>query len=384
MTNAAPRIAFADALRGPAALLVLASHHLSLYWHYQPFASAMAGQPAAFTVPPAWTQPLATLVDGPIRAGAFGVALFFLVSGYVIPLALADRGTGTFLAARAIRLLPTYWAGLALQLAVVASLATDFPRTAEEMALSLLPGLQALGGRTGFDGIVWTLNVEAFFYLAAAAVAPALRRGSPGWLAMPAGAALIAAALSGRGWPVWVTNLSLAATMIVLISVGTALHLTAHDPRWRRAAPVLVPALVGAYALLALSWPVPGLGPEIPSHLLAVAIFVAGHVLRDRISVPRPFAALSAISYPLYVVHGVSGFAIIGAALRAGLPSPLALTLALAWSFAAAILLHAAIERPTRRAASRWGRRGRAGEGRRRPPDRDPPGSDGAPDPRSV
>ena len=350
------RVAFAEALRGPAALLVLASHHLSLYWHAQPFAASMTGQPTAFAAPPAWTEPLATLVAGPIRAGPLGVALFFLVSGYVIPFALADRGAGTFLAARAARLLPTYWAGYALQAAVVAALAAAFPRTPGEMLANLLPGVQGLSGLATFDGIVWTLNVEVLFYLAAAAVAPALRRGSPGWLAMPLGAALIALLLAARVSPEGLMNLSLAATMIVFIAVGTTFHLAERHGRWRRAAPALVAALLAAFVGLASLWPPGGLMPEVPSYLLAAVLFAGAFLLRDRLRPGPVLSRLAAISYPLYVVHGVSGFAIIGAAIGAGVPSAAALALALLWSFGAAVVLHRVVERPTRRWASSLGR----------------------------
>lgn len=350
------RAAFAEVLRGPAALLVLASHHFSLFWHAQPFTAAMTGQPVAFAAPPAWTEPFATLIFGPIRAGPLGVALFFLVSGYVIPFALADRGAGTFLAARAVRLLPTYWAGYALQAAVVALLATSFPRTGAEMLANLFPGVQGLSGLTTFDGIVWTLNVEVLFYLSAAAVAPALRRGSLGWLAMPIGAALVALVLATRASPEGLMNLSLAATMIVFLSVGTALHLAERHDRWRRVAPALIVALLAVFCALVRLWPPGGLVAEVPSYLLATVLFVVAYLARHRARPGPILSRLAAISYPLYVVHGVSGFAITGAAIRAGVPSPAALALALLWSFGAATALHLLVERPTRRWASRLGR----------------------------
>ncbi|WP_376100001.1 acyltransferase family protein [Roseomonas sp. CCTCC AB2023176] len=355
--QAAPhRVAFADALRGPAALLVLLSHHLSLYWHAQPFAAGMTGQPDAFRAPPAWTDAFATLVFGPIRAGPLGVALFFLISGYVIPFALRDRGAGAFLAARAARLLPTYWAGYALQAAVVAALATTFPRTAAEMLANLLPGAQGLSGLTTFDGIVWTLNVEVLFYLCAAAIAPALRGGSVAWLAMPAGAGLLALALTTRNDPEGLMNLSLAATMIVFLSIGTALYLAERYDRWARVAPWLIAALLAAFSVLAGLWPPGGLLPEVPSYLLAAVLFLGAFLARRRLRVGPVLSRLAAISYPLYVVHGVSGFAIMGATIRAGWPPAAALALALLWSFGAALALHRLVERPTRRWASRLGR----------------------------
>ncbi len=63
------------------------------------------------------------------------------------------------------------------------------------------------------------------------------------------------------------------------------------------------------------------------------------------------------ISYPLYVVHPVLGYALLYAFTAAGVRSPVALAATAAAAIATAWLLHVCIERPTHRLGTRWARR---------------------------
>ena len=374
------RVAFADQLRGIAALLVLLSHHGANYWLIQPAVSDLTGVPPAFATPPPGTLPwagaIAAGLGGTFNAGPAGVALFFLVSGYVIPFSLRGRTRAGFLAARAVRLLPTYWIGFGVQvlvlLAVQHALGGRFPRTAGEVVLNLLPGPQLLAWSASLDGIIWTLNIEVAFYVLCAAGAPLILCRSRHVLWIPAAAALVGAALSAHtGWiaaappPLMraLTGLSLAAPMLVYMSVGLVLHLAEEDPRWRRAAFLLVPAMLAAFAALMRWWPHGTLFAQVPSYLMMAALFVAAFLLRRRIPAWRVPTWLASVSYPLYVVHGVSGYALMSVAWAAGWPPLACFALAVAYSIGAATLLHHFVEEPTRRLSSRIGRHALASSG---------------------
>lgn len=88
------RLAWLDALRGPAALAV-ALHHSG--WTF---------------LPGVWAE-----VDRRIDVGTWGVFVFFLVSGYIIPASLERRGDlRVFWIGRAFRLLPLLLTALVLAL----------------------------------------------------------------------------------------------------------------------------------------------------------------------------------------------------------------------------------------------------------------------------
>jgi peptidoglycan/LPS O-acetylase OafA/YrhL len=269
----ANRVAFADQLRGLAALLVVLSHLAGVFWHAQPAVSALTGLPAAFADPPRGTGFLKPLFLDNFQAGPAGVALFFLISGYVIPFSLRGRSRAAFLGARAVRLLPTFWAGFAVQVAVLLlalrTVGGVFPRTLPEVLLNLLPGIHGLAWLPSLDGIVWTLDIEVYFYALAALAAPMLLARSSRILVLPAGVALVGASLSiDTSWitiaspPVMrcLTGLAMAAPLLVFMSVGTVMHLAEADARWRRRAFILVPAMLAVFAALRHWWPHGSLG----------------------------------------------------------------------------------------------------------------------------
>jgi len=115
-----PRLAGLDALRGLAAVVVLLYHFTDRY-------HALFRFPA--DVPP--------LVPG----GPQAVALFFIISGFVIPLT-AGRAAGAadFLRARAVRLYPAYWACLLVTVGAVRALGlpgheSSWPRVAVNLTM---------------------------------------------------------------------------------------------------------------------------------------------------------------------------------------------------------------------------------------------------------
>ena len=145
------RLAWLDALRGFAALCVVFDH--AAYGVLQHARESVYH----------WTDP-----------GQYGVFVFFLVSGYIIPASLERKGSlRAFWIGRAFRLYPLY------ALAIIASViayetglgglqhAQQVPFTSAASPLLTLPNL--LGG-TNAPNVVWTLSYEMTFYLLVAAL----------------------------------------------------------------------------------------------------------------------------------------------------------------------------------------------------------------------
>jgi peptidoglycan/LPS O-acetylase OafA/YrhL len=195
------KIQFANALRGVAALTVMLAHYLSFWLTPAAIASVahFPALPAAASVTPSYVRALAATY--PFAAPAFGVALFFLVSGFVIPFSFASYGRLGFLVARIMRLYPTYIVGFSITLASLSVAAAGwhqaFPYALVAVLSHILPGTRDLIGSPHIDYVVWTLEVEVKFYIVCLIIAPLLRSGSAlAFLAPAAIAALVSIGLS--------------------------------------------------------------------------------------------------------------------------------------------------------------------------------------------
>src|ERR1700680_2354515 len=109
------RVEFANLLRGVAASTVVLSHYLSSFWYYRSDVSALTGLPAIQEKSIPTPQYVEWLYQIPgIYKGGFGVALFFLISGFVIPFSFSHYTRWGFIVARFFRLWPNYAAGFAV------------------------------------------------------------------------------------------------------------------------------------------------------------------------------------------------------------------------------------------------------------------------------
>ncbi|MER5435516.1 acyltransferase [Streptomyces sp. NPDC002588] len=296
----------------------------------------------------------------------YGIMVFFLVSGYIVPASLERRGcVRTFWIGRVFRLCPL-WA-LAVTAVLVLGLAGLTPmRTGDgglspaTVAVAHVTLLQELLGTPNLLLVLWTLSYEMAFYLlvvalftvrlhrrsaaaamtlavlaavggvAATALPPSAAADAIGTGPLVAIAALTLVAAVGcasAGPPALrvaggvlggVQALALAAfdstvpvweslVILAVMFLGTAVHRAEHgQSTWRLAAVtcavVLVCAVGSAYRY--------GDGAFftrrgwITAFLLAVLTFAAGLALRHR-RVPRLLAGLGAISYSVYLLHPV-------------------------------------------------------------------------------
>ncbi|MFD4739262.1 acyltransferase family protein [Streptomyces virginiae] len=197
----ATRLGWLDGLRGIAALSV-ALYHLAL-----PFL---------------WV-PHGTRVPYYLDPGVFGVLLFFLVSGYIIPASLERRGdVRAFWVGRAFRIYPV------VILTVVASLLL-LPRahtvisgwTFEHGLLSLVGNglmLQDVMGIPSMIGVMWTLTYEmVFYYFVSALFVMGLHRRSA-----PIAVGFAAVALLLGGWlSLGTLSVNLASTRHLVVACAT-------------------------------------------------------------------------------------------------------------------------------------------------------------------
>jgi peptidoglycan/LPS O-acetylase OafA/YrhL len=151
ISNSAGRLAFADLLRGLAALIVVLGHFTILFLTHPDVVATISAGELSFKVN------LSRFVDqlnDLFNVASIGVAVFFLISGFVIPLSLEGTDVRAYFLKRFLRIFPTYWIALAMGTAAIFISATFWskPIPHDELGLftNVFLGANALGRPTSF------------------------------------------------------------------------------------------------------------------------------------------------------------------------------------------------------------------------------------------
>ncbi|SDH91967.1 Peptidoglycan/LPS O-acetylase OafA/YrhL, contains acyltransferase and SGNH-hydrolase domains [Sinosporangium album] len=323
-------MAWLDALRGVAAVMVVVEHSFGILWYE-------ARHP----------------VKAVFETGWYGVMVFFLVSGYIIPASLERRGSvRAFWISRFFRLYPLFGvclAGVALLMAAGWEVHIWWSDRLESLTLGHLTMLQNLLNMPNLVNVLWTLSYEMAFYLLVTAMF------ALGWHRRSTAAAVgfAAAAVLGAGvLPVALLStggsgrvLAVTLTVTALLVAGLAAVLAGSGAVRRAGAAVIGVTVVGLLAFNQ-TYPGPGLGLLVLATMFAGTVlyraekgeiswrqagwvvlvpaaglwladghsgfqaaiaaawitFAAGMALRHR-AVPQALAWLGLISYSLYLLH---------------------------------------------------------------------------------
>jgi peptidoglycan/LPS O-acetylase OafA/YrhL len=247
--------------------------------------------------------------------GVFGVVLFFIVSGFVIPMSLERRGSlRVFVTTRFFRLYPLYWASLIAVMAMLAfkwgSTSLDFsdPARLRENFLWNLTMWQQWVGVPDAIGLYWTLAYELVFYTACVV----MNRRTDVVVALGAAYLLVRGVILPLKSDLPYVNPQ--DFWLLTFFVGT-LWYRGWSGEFSVRRVILVTALfVGSVAAnFATAYGVLGLKdqPQDMQKEATLSAWVAAYVtfgvllwLR-RVSWPRALTWLGRVSYSIYLMHGV-------------------------------------------------------------------------------
>jgi len=291
-----------------------------------------------------------------LNMGAFGVALFFLISGLAIPISIANlqgkpRARLQFVIGRLLRIWPTYAVGLGITLIALEvaagymGYATSYTTPQVLMQMSLFRDW--FGSSVPLDGVVWTLEVEIKFYLAALLCWSMIARGSLFPMAALGAAMIVIANVSTLhnltpGAPGVYAN-AVKYVFYMMIGVAFNYHYRNLLSTETLFANTLSMRCVFAYCCLMEGWQV----EVIVSYFAAFALFTALYLLSREWSGGPVFRFLAKISYPLYACHGALGIVGMRIMIEHGVGPLAALTLQTAATILLSWLIHKLVENPT-------------------------------------
>lgn len=303
---------------------------------------------------------------GILHAGARGVDIFFLISGFIITVVSLNRddllprlGVYEFARRRVMRILPMMWVALSAYIALRFAGRGDFDLLGYARAATLWPVGELNPSH------FWTLRVEAFFYLIFALTMLQgrwLRLLMPLWVISPYLYVLSGLPEAPVGWQEWVR----VATYPAAVEFGSGMLIALLWMKKPRSQPITVPMLFPVLLLLfvvmtlGLSLAFPGL-PAIGTRTLFALAYVPIMLLAiygvSRES--KVGSLLGSASYVIYLFHPhfISAGMGILSKLAPYLSTEGATVICALVAIAGAVVIHLVIERPLLHLVKDIGRR---------------------------
>lgn len=341
------RVEFANTIRGVASLVVMLAHltvaSTAMSGAYGGLSKIESGVFVEFTR-------AVSLGIPNFSYGTFGVALFFLVSGFVIPFSLKSfsykpNGALGFFVSRFFRIWPVYVFGFLFSI-FFRWLSFKIPGAEDsygpwDFFIHMTLFRDWFGG-IPLDGIVWTLEVEIKFYILSAIFAFATLQGKQ-YLTV------FAMILSLVGWHFGVTslpiygefpsNLLFSTRFILFMTIGTNLYLLYSNVISKEKCATWIS--LSAIVFLITS------DVEKLSFIIGFLVFFSCFLARDSFKSGGIFGFFANISYPLYVTHALFGYVGLWCMLQMGLNEYVALAIQIAAIIGVAYLVHLKIEIPS-------------------------------------
>lgn len=348
------KVKFAHQLRAIAALSVVVHHYWGIF--FSPAVRTIIGVPASFApVKPGYAQHVMSPGQGGLLYGVFGVGVFFLISGFVIPISLRNISTGAFLVRRFFRIYPVYWFCLLISLAMyfICSWYWHTPlsdRTSLKYLLETLPLLHSVTGIASLDFVCWSLAVEVKFYVIFALIflagsnAHKVLALSIGFLTLCCAAAYLAS--HGSNPTSMLSLLTSDMKFITFMFLGCLFYYVLYDELPMAAALGYGAIIYVLFLTITASYEGSIGGPLARNYTYALVLFSVCYLLRDRFRDNRVLDFVADISFPLYLLHSTVGYVLMAILIDHGVSFTLAWVISLSLVLLVAFGVHKCVEIP--------------------------------------
>jgi peptidoglycan/LPS O-acetylase OafA/YrhL len=348
------KLVFAHQLRAIAALAVIIYHYWGIF--FSPVVRSIIGVPESF-VPgqPEYTRHVLSPGSGVFLYGIFGVGIFFLISGFVIPMSLRNISTGKFLIRRFFRIYPVYWFCLILSvfMYLICSWYWSTPlssRLSLPFLIKNLPLLHSAVDIPSLDFVSWSLAVEVKFYAIIALIfligksAHQVLVLSIGFLALCCVAAYLATHSQNPAsfFAYMISDMKYMTFMFL----GCLFYFVLYNELSSRAALGYGAIIFSLFVTINSFYENRFFGPLAKNYIYALIIFSACYLLRNRFRNNKVLDFLADISFPLYLVHSMIGYVTMPILINEGISFTFAWMISLGLTLLVAYLVHKCVELP--------------------------------------
>lgn len=272
------------------------------------------------------------------QTAILGVTLFFITTGYLIPIMMERYSRLAFLANRFFRIFPVLFVGLGF---ITVLIATQGIEVSLISFLSSITLTYLFVGALPVTGVLWTLVAEVIFYLISAALG---RWTIAKYLFLLASLFFVAALVSESN-----TNLSVAVAFqikaLFFISVGSAIYLAEREQKMGLLVFGCIIAYFGIVAVhLTGKLPVPSSYNNHGNFLTALGIFLLMRYVAPQC--PRWLSFYADLVYPIYLVHVPLGLITMLWVRDVNADPCFMLTIAIVFIIVVSILLNRLVEQP--------------------------------------
>ncbi|MBP6873450.1 MAG: acyltransferase [Clostridia bacterium] len=305
-----------------------------------------------------------------LEAGPVGVALFYLISGFLVNMSLKRYTICKFLLMRVFRIFPLYIIGFSITFGCIwlytSQSGIDFPYTFTDW-LTQVSLLRQFLWMPSIDGISWTLvaDIELYFLMAFLAI---LKKNESGKAVIITSASITAISMlcsinnnrflmnAQYGLFKFSNVFRIAAFCMTFMLIGVVIY-EHFSKKWNTAKTVFVGSFVYVmFVVCSLSY-APDATNQICSYTFSLAVFVLCYIFSQagygsRFEIPL-ISFIAKISYPMYLIHGLNGYILLTALYRAGVNNYLSLLITLVCATLLACGLHYGVEVPLLKATKR-------------------------------
>jgi peptidoglycan/LPS O-acetylase OafA/YrhL len=348
------KLLFAEQLRAIAVIFVIFAHYFGIFWYDPNISTYINSTPHSFNQTiPTFISFFNSINIPYINWGPLGVDIFFLISGFVIPISLAKYSRGSFVIRRFFRLYPTYFISFmfVILMLIVSSkyFGNIFPVSYKDILLHSIIGLREIADLNSIDLVVWTLEVELKFYILTVIFLPLFRDKSIFLFLIPTILAIILMILSFV-----ISYHSNVFIPIIYMFIGTSFYM--HFKEAITAKQLIVISIL-LFILFNIVYRVVGNNVYSLVYLnqmgfngfYALLIFSTSYIFREKFRYNRVLGFIAKISYPFYIIHSISGYIIMSILLDNGFLAIYIIPITLIILILVAYIIHKYIEMPSQK-----------------------------------